>query len=193
MKKIPTLFERVYEGRKVSGVLPNITSGCEDAFKYGFATVKIDGAACAIIDGKLYKRYDAKGKNIPEGAIPCQNDPDPITGHFPCWVKCSVENKADKWFWAAYDKTMEVYSRDYLPDATYEAIGLHFNGNPYGMTHDELVEHGTQITTVERTFEGVKNWLETHNEEGLVFWFEGVPVCKIKRSDFGLKWGRSRG
>ena len=39
---------------------------------------------CAIIDGKFYKRYDAKkGKTPPEGAIPCQDAPDPVTGHFP--------------------------------------------------------------------------------------------------------------
>jgi hypothetical protein len=36
------------------------------------ATRKYDGTACAVINRKLYKRYDAKkGKPIPEGAIPC--------------------------------------------------------------------------------------------------------------------------
>ena len=24
--------------------------------------------------------------------------------------------------------------------------------------------------------------------EGIVFWHEGAPLCKIKRSDFGFKW-----
>lgn len=32
MKKIPTLFERVYEGHKIVDILPNITPGCEEAF-----------------------------------------------------------------------------------------------------------------------------------------------------------------
>lgn len=24
--------------------------------------------------------------------------------------------------------------------------------------------------------------------EGLVFWFNGEPICKIKRTDFGFDW-----
>ena len=28
----------------------------------------------------------------------------------------------------------------------------------------------------------------THNIESLVFWKDGEPQCKIKRSDFGIKW-----
>lgn len=83
MKKIPTLFEKVYENHKVVGIKPNITPGCEVAFFQGIATVKFDGTCCAIIDGKFYKRYDVKkGKKPPVGAIPCC-DPDPITEHWP--------------------------------------------------------------------------------------------------------------
>ena len=26
------------------------------------------------------------------------------------------------------------------------------------------------------------------NEEGIVFWKDGEPQCKIKRSDFGFEW-----
>lgn len=182
MKKIPTLFERKFENHKIVEVLPNITEGCEEAFLYGTATIKIDGSCCAIINGELYKRYDAKGKSIPDGAIPCQSEPDAITGHFPCWVKCDRKNKADKWFWAAYDNTPET------EDGTYEAIGKHFQGNPYKLRDDTLERHGIDIVEVERTFEGVKKWLDDHYEEGLVFWLNGEPVCKIKSSDFGFKW-----
>ena len=60
MKKIPTLFERVYENHRVVDIKPNITPGCEEAFLHGDATVKIDGSCCAIIDGEFYKRYDAR-------------------------------------------------------------------------------------------------------------------------------------
>lgn len=31
-------------------------------------------------------------------------------------------------------------------------------------------------------------WLNEHPIEGLVFWLDGEPVCKIKRTDFGLEW-----
>ena len=104
MKKIPTLFERVYESHKVVGILPKVTEGMEWVLTgEGIATVKWDGSCCAIINGELYKRYDAKkGKKPPEGAIPCC-DPDPVTGHWPHWVKCDKNNPSDRWFFAAYE------------------------------------------------------------------------------------------
>ena len=83
MKKIPTLFTRIYENHKIVGIKNEITPGCERAFYQGIATVKFDGSCCAIINDELYKRYDAKkGKQPPVGAIPCC-DPDPVTGHWP--------------------------------------------------------------------------------------------------------------
>jgi len=187
MKKIPTLFKRVFDGHRIIDILPEITPGCEEAFLHGEATVKIDGSCCAIINGELYKRYDAKkGKPIPDGAIKCQDDADPITGHLPCWVKCDRENKGDKWFWKAYDKTIESGE---LSDGTYEAIGKHFNGNPYNMYDDILERHGfRKVSLIDRTFSTVKLFLEHNNLEGLVFWLNGEPVCKIKRSDFGFEW-----
>ena len=180
MKKIPTLFKRTFENHRVVNITDEIAPGCEDAFLHGIATVKIDGACCAIINGELYKRYDAKNsKKPPEGAIPCC-DPDPVTGHWPHWVKVDPANNSDKWFLIA----MKVHTTD----GTYEAIGRHFNGNPYGLTFDIGVKHGACHVEVERTFAGVKAYLEEHLVEGLVFWFDGEPVCKIKRKDFGLMW-----
>ena len=79
-------------------------------------------------------------------------------------------------------------SDEHYPDGTYEAIGPHFQGNPYNLSEDRLEKHGEAIAKVERTFNDIKKWLEDHNEEGLVFWLDGEPVCKIKRTDFGLEW-----
>lgn len=187
MKKIPTLFERIYENHKVVGITENITPGCEEAFKKGIATVKWDGSCTAIIDGVYYKRYDAKkGKKPPVGAIPCQPEPDPITGHHPHWVKVDPNNPADKWFAEAYENTIPKP----LPDGTYEAIGLHFNGNPYGMNIDELRPHGVDELKVRRDFKSIKKFLEETEIEGIVFWLDGEPKCKIKRSDFGYEWGK---
>lgn len=187
MKKIPTLFERVYDGHKIVDILPNITKGCEDAFLYGKATIKFDGGCCAIINGEFYKRYDAKkGKSIPEGAIKCQEEADPITGHLPCWVKCDKNNPSDKWFWNAYDNTEELVVD--VVDGTYEAVGKHFQGNPYNYENDYLIKHGEHEVEVVRTFEGVKEFLTNNILEGIVFWYNNEPVCKIKRTDFGLEW-----
>lgn len=191
MKKIPTLFERVYENHRIVDIKPNITPGCEEAFLHGDATVKIDGSCCAIIDGEFYKRYDAKkGKKPPVGAIPCC-EPDPITRHHPHWVKVDPNSPSDKWFWRAYLTMKEIDG--YVEDGTYEAVGKHFNGNPYNMEIDRLERHGIRERFVKRTFEDVREYLRTTNIEGIVFWLDGEPVCKIKRSDFGFEWPVKKG
>ncbi len=185
MKKIPTLFERVFENHMKVGILPHVTPGMEWVLEgKGVATVKYDGSCCAIINGNLYKRYDAKhGKKAPDGAIPCC-EPDSATGHHPHWLKVDENNPADRWFIAAYNATPKTE----IHEGTYEAIGLHFNSNKYNLNKDILVRHGEDIVEVERSFEGIKKYLEEHNIEGLVFWYKGEPACKIKRSDFGFSW-----
>ena len=214
MKKIPTLFERVYENHKIVDILPNVTKGMEWVLEgKGIATLKVDGSCCAIINGEFYKRYDAKrGKPIPEGAIKCQEEPDPITGHLPCWVKVDESKPEDKWFMGAYKNAIDagkiettnsglasgkisehrefVYPK--MQDGTYEAIGVHFQGNPYNLRSDTIIKHGTIIIDVERTFDGIKKYLSDHYIEGIVFWLEGEPRCKIKRSDFGFEWGNKK-
>lgn len=214
MKKIPTLFERVYENHKIVDILPNVVQGMEWVLKgEGIATLKVDGSCCAIINGEFYKRYDAKrGKPIPEGAIKCQEEPDPITGHFPCWVKVDKNKPEDKWFREAYKNAIDsgkiettnsglasgkisehrefIYPK--MQDGTYEAIGVHFQGNPYDLRSDTIVKHGTIIIDVERTFDGIKKYLSDHYIEGIVFWLDGEPRCKIKRSDFEFEWGNKK-
>lgn len=183
MKKIPTLFIRNFDGHQITGISKEVIPSFEWVLQgEGIATIKYDGSCCAIIDGELYKRYDAKkGKIPPEGAIPCC-EPDPITGHWPHWVKCSKEDPADKWFWEAYSNTSDP------DDGTYEAVGKHFNGNPYQEGFDYLVKHGEKIVHVERTFEGIRDYLKNNHVEGLVFWKDGEPQVKIKRKDFGFDW-----
>lgn len=141
--------------------------------------------------GRYYKlwgflsTYDAKhGKPIPSNAIKCQENADPVTGHLPCWVPCDRTATGDKWFWDAYDRMGIV------PDGTYEAIGPHFRANPYNLDADVLKPHGKDIVELDRSFEGIRTYLETHVIEGIVFWKDGHPRCKIKRKDFGFPWGR---
>lgn len=189
MKKIPTLFERQYENHKVVNITPKVTDGCEFVLNgEGVATVKFDGSCCAIINGTFYKRYDAKkGKKPPAGAIPCC-DADPITGHHPHWVNVDANNPSDKWFVEAlFNMPCE------LDDGTYEAIGVHFQGNPYNLQKDILIKHGSVTLEVERTFDGIKGFLQENYIEGIVFWLDGEPKCKIKRSDFGFTWGQDNG
>lgn len=195
MRKIPTLFERDFSGGSAKAT-PVVTKGFEWVLEgEGVATIKFDGSCCAIIDGEFYRRYDAKhGKPVPEGAIKCQEEADPITGHLPCWIKCDRFNPADKWLWSAFDvlvSTLPQYPNDVKTlDGTYEAIGLHFQSNPYNLKRDILVRHGENVVDVPRSFEGIQEWLENHEEEGIVFWKDNKPQCKIKRSDYGIKWNK---
>lgn len=194
MKKIPTLFKREFEGHNIVRVLPELS---DESLRWvlegeGTATVKIDGSCCAIIDGVFYKRYDAKnGKPIPNGAIKCQEEADPVTGHLPCWVKVNENNPDDKWFIEA-EKNVNYVSTQLAEFRTYEAVGKHFNGNPYNLDYDTLIPHGTRVIEVERTFEGIKKYLEENYIEGIVFWKDGEPQCKIKRSDFGFEWATKK-
>lgn len=191
MKKIPTLFTRVFEDHKIVGIKDEIAPGCEDAFKNGIASIKIDGSCCAIINGEFYKRYDAKkGKKPPVGAIPCC-DPDPVTGHHPHWVKINEDTPDDKWFRSAYEWSER--NGGGLTDGTYEAVGKHFNGNPYDLMDDRLIQHGIMAVEVKRDFESISVWLNEHKHEGLVFWLNGEPICKIKRTDFGYEWPVKKG
>lgn len=190
MKKIPTLFDRVFDNHSVVACKPIVTPGLEWVLNgEGMATVKYDGACCAIFNGIFYKRYDAKkGKQPPAGAIPCQPEPDPITGHWPHWLEVERDNPADKWFISAYDFSIDGLI-DTAIDATYEAIGQHFQGNPYKMSIDFLVKHGEDfIDNCPRSYDGIREYLSSHEIEGIVFWKDGVPRCKIKRSDFGFPW-----
>lgn len=190
MKKISTLFEREFKDHKIVKTLPKVHPGMEWVLEgEGIATVKYDGVCCAVIDRQYYKRYDCKkGKTPPEGFIPCC-EPDTITGHWPGWVKVDEKNPADKWFVTAYEMTsmLENYGMK-LSDGTYEAVGRCFQNNPYNFTSNKLIKHGKEIIEVERTFDGIKKYLSEHEIEGLVFWKDGSPQCKIKRSDFGFEW-----
>ena len=76
-----------------------------------------------------------------------------------------------------------------MEDGTYEAIGPHFQTNPYNLDFDVLQRHGTVVIDLpDRSFEGIREYLRTHNIEGIVFWKDDQPRCKIKRKDFGFKW-----
>ena len=41
-------------------------------------------------------------------------------------------------------------------------------------------------------YEGIKQYLEEHYIEGIVFYRGNGEMCKIKRSDFGFEWNRKK-
>ena len=107
-----------------------------------------------------------------------------MTGHWPHWVKVDPASKGDKWFIRAYENT--PWCRE---DGTYEAVGVHFQNNPYGLDDDFLERHGRiKIKDCPRSYDGIREWLRVHEVEGIVWWEDGEPKCKIKRKDFGFRW-----
>lgn len=209
MKKIPTLFEREYENHKVVGITDTLTNPAfqdilDRPARYRW-TVKFDGTCCCVMNGIVYKRYDAKrGKKAPEGAIPCC-DPDPVTGHHPHWVVVHDGDPGDKYIVEAFKNSATSFEvndagiiRVDLEDFTYEAVGPRIQGNPYGMAPNSkhvAIKHGEETflnfpDAWGTNFEDIKYFLRHRAIEGFVIWnlLKTEPICKIKRSDFGFEW-----
>ncbi len=185
MQKIISLFQRNYDGDRL--VRNEITPGAEWVIAgEGIATRKWDGTCCKIENGVLYKRYDAKkGKTPPAGFIPAQ-DPDPVTGHWPGWVRTSPFNKEDAWHAEAMANMQDQYP---LPDGTYELVGPKINGNKEGFEEHILLKHADSIITgAPITFDGLKVWLAEFDIEGIVWHHPDGRMVKIKKKDFGYKW-----
>lgn len=187
MRKMPTLYVRKFaRDGSIVKVTREVAVGCEWVIRgEGVATEKVDGACCAIINGRFYKRYDVKpGRVVPPGAIPCQRAADPVTGHFPHWVPVDSSLPSDKWFTAAINNAH--WCRE---DGTYEAVGPHFQSNPYGLDEDFLERHGRiRLNDCPRDYNGIREYLRTHEIEGIVWHRGNGDMCKIKRSDFGFEW-----
>ena len=182
MKKIKSLFKRDY-GSGARLVYNEVVEGSEWVINgEGVPTRKFDGTCCAIINGEIYKRYDAKnGKPVPEGAIPCQ-EPDPITGHQPCWLKCQEGNPSDKYFWEGFNNLEDKQ------DGTYELCGEKVQGNPEHIEGHKLIRHGIEVLeNVPRDFDGLKEYLKDKDIEGIVWHRANGDMVKIKKKDF---WGK---
>jgi hypothetical protein len=182
MQKIRTLFKK-------STIDPSVvTREFNDNTDWVFgpnceASRKYDGTSCAIINGKLYRRYDAKGhKKIPEGAIECQPG-DLVTGHHPYWVPCDLTNPHNKYHIRA------LASQYPLPDGTYELCGPHIQGNPERLDVDILIPHGKDLITLDEiSYDYIFDYLLIAGIEGIVFKNTVTgDMCKIRSKDFKMR------
>ena len=147
------------------------------------ATRKFDGTSTAIINGELFKRFDAKkGRKIPAGAIPCQ-EADLISGHHPHWLKCDRTKSEDKFFFEGFDN-LEIKT-----DGTYELCGPKVQGNPEKLEKHTLLKHGIEVFDfLSFDFEDLKNFLSENDIEGIVFHhISDDRMCKLRKTDFGIK------
>jgi hypothetical protein len=188
MKKMPCLFVRTFHGDGTFTITEEVTPGCEWVLAgEGVASRKWDGTAVMVRNGVLYARYDAKkGKAAPAGAIPCTEAPDPITGHWPHWVLAN--RPQDRWIREAFAASVAARAGATEADGTYEAVGPNINGNAEGVRVHLLMRHGNMLCSPPRTFSGLKEWLASHDWEGIVFHHHDGRMCKIRRDDFGLPW-----
>lgn len=189
MKKMPCLFQRDFTDPVNSTLLQEVTPGCEWVLAgEGTASRKRDGTACAVRDGKLFKRYDCKkGKAPPTGFIPC-SEPDPITGHWPGWIEVG-EGPEDQWHRQAWQNVAHVEDSLALPDGTYELCGPKIQGNPEGFSAHVFIRHGAEMEAeVPRDWDGLRTYMEEYLGEGLVWAHPDGRMCKLRRGDFGFVW-----
>ena len=182
MKKIPTLFVRNFEEGGDRQVRDEIhPEAAWVAAGEGVATRKFDGTCCMVKDGGLYRRFEAKaGKPVPEGFEPCQ-DIDPVTGNQPGWIPVDDKNSADK-----YHCEAEIPSED----GTYELCGPKIQSNREKFGHHVMVRHGEiVIDDFPRTFAEIRDYLATHDIEGVVWYHPDGRMAKIKCRDFGIRRG----
>ncbi len=184
MKKISTLFKKNPENLGL--VINEINPENQWVFDgYGMPTRKFDGTATSIINGELYKRYDVKkGRQVPLNAIPCQ-EADEITGHHPHWIKCDRLKAEDKYFFEGFD------ALENKEDGTYELCGHKVQGNPEMIDGHNLIKHGVEILDIKSLdFIYLKEYLSNpeNDIEGIVFHHkQDERMCKIRKSDFGIK------
>lgn len=198
MKKISTLYKK--NPNDLGRVINEINSENNWVIEgYGIPTQKFDGTSVSIINGELYKRYDIKlwkkkkGKiiiftkeqlqaKIPINAIACQ-EPDEKSGHWPHWVLCKREDNSNKYHFEAFDNEMN------LKDGTYELCGEKIQGNPEKINGHKLIKHGSVILPItDFSFMALEKYLEITNIEGIVFHHKNCDkMCKIRKSDFGIK------
>jgi Family of unknown function (DUF5565) len=146
--------------------------------------VKRDGTACLWQGGKLYKRYDVKrGKVVPPGAIPCDPEADPVTGHWPHWVLVGEEPES-RWHREARNES------GVLTDGTYELCGPKLQGNPEKFHSHFFVKHDSEqlVLTFVLAFDTLREYLGDNRYEGIVFHHADGRMVKIRRDDFGFEW-----
>lgn len=201
MKKIPTLFLRNSDRLVRNEVNP----GCEWVLAgEGVPTIKWDGTCCMIKNGLFYKRYDAKkGKKPPDGFIPAQ-EPDPVTGQWPGWVRVSEKGKEDMYHREGLANT--IMRDGAQQDGTYELIGPKINGNKESKSYHILVKHGeNRLANIPLSFDGLREFFTPIEPEptassdinplrtsvpfeGIVWHHPDGRMAKIKARDFGVKW-----
>jgi hypothetical protein len=178
MQKIPTLFQRDWDGDR-RYVLPAVTAGCEWVIAgEGTPTRKYDGT-CVMFDGsEWWARREVKaGKPAPDGYVALGTDPE--TGKVMGWEPVGQSS------FAKYHAEAAGSCGGTGRIGTYELAGPKVNGNPEGYDHHHLIFHDDADTLdAPRDFDGLAAWLHAHPYEGIVWHHPDGRMAKLKARDF---------
>lgn len=183
MKKIPSIFVRGADGNLIDECHPEALWVHKGE---GVATRKYDGTCCLVRDGVLYRRYDAKhGKAPPEGFEPAQ-EPDPVTGHWPGWIRVRPEDESSRWHIVAVASHVMAGARWPIPDGTYELCGPKLQGNPESLEEHRFLSHerAHPFFNVPTCFAELKEYFRDFPHEGLVWHHPDGRMAKARKADF---------
>jgi hypothetical protein len=180
VQKIPTLFERDWDGNR-SLVVNVVNPVCQWVIDgEGWPSLKLDGTCCMINEGTLYRRRELKPEDTwPRGFI--KEEEDTTTGKIVGWMQVG-DDPADQYHREAYQ-----YGIPWL-NGTYELVGPKIQGGIEGYKKHALVAHDSLrfYNDVARSYDTLKTFLTGKDMEGIVFHHEDGRMAKIKLKDFGL-------
>jgi hypothetical protein len=184
MKKIISLFQRNYDGDRL--VRNEVAPGAEWVLAgEGVATRKWDGTCCMIRDGCLFKRFEVKPNGTPPANFEPANGVDENTGKQQGWVPVG-DGPEDQWH--REGRSNERLTSFVPGEFTFELCGPKVQGNPEGLEEHRMFPHGSVLLRdAPRDFDGIREYLVTHDVEGIVWHHPDGRMVKIKGKDFGLK------
>jgi len=200
MKKIPTLFDRDWNGNhKVINQLDPRLVDKEIDWSQAICTEKFNGTNVAVqIYHNMFSYYKRKNPTKEEKK----------QGIEPSYTAVLKDNPNDKYINKAFENTNigELQKKYHLSDGLYsaEAIGPKIQGNPYKLEKHQLIFFSIpefikpyNFLVVHPTFDWLKEHLplltshldetDTIPIEGLVWHFPDKSMIKIKTEDFDYK------
>ncbi len=187
MQKIPTLFERDWNGdRSLVLDIPNPSADVQWVFDgEGVATRKWDGVCTMRDEDGWWTRREITPKKPSVPDVFKAISVDHATGSAIGWIPIEDSGFA-KWHAQAFvpgGASAPVYH------GTYELVGPRINGNPEQLGEHQLIPHAhtQEFPDAPRSFALLAVFFYSHDIEGLVWHHDDGRMAKIKRRDFGMK------
>ena len=200
--KMQHVFQWEPDHKSYQDVFTNDES--KEALEKGELFVKIDGSNhCFIKQDDVWvphARLDDRGKDVPGTvALPDGSNASAYGTHRYTYrpLRADVSGKSQKRINARLLELTEAYSEkiDTLAQGeshlTFEAVGRKFQRTPGVDADVHIAVHCEQELKddVERSFSGVRDFLEQHACEGVVVKHDGL-YWKILSKGFGIDWRR---